>query len=63
MGAGCGSVDCGVHAADGVGGLVHVLGGKVSHLFELHVQQYAVNKTHGGDDRSSQVHSISGKLM
>jgi len=37
VGAGCGSVDCGVHAADGVGGLVHVLGGKVSHLFELHV--------------------------
>lgn len=31
MGAGCGGVDCGVHAADGVGGLIYVLNCKFSY--------------------------------
>ena len=62
MGAGCGSVDCGVHAADGVGGLIYVLNWKFSYSFFKYMKN-TINQTYGGDDRSSQVHSISGKFM
>lgn len=62
MGAGCGAVYGSVHAADCVGGLVHVLGGRFNCLNLRNINQI-MNQTYCCDDRSSQVHSIYGKSM